>query len=111
MSAPRKSGRWQCALDERILEFLRLKGWSSPELIARELSAEASRRRVHERCRVLAHAGLVLPNSDDVDADRFNITGWGELYLDGKINAELMRPLPRPRPPDKVRPIRWMGPV
>lgn len=89
--------------------MLQAEGLCSPEFISRELSADASARRVRERCRVLSHAGMVAPISDDADADHFEITVWGELYLEGKVNAELMRPMPRPRPPDKVRPSEWAG--
>ncbi|RDZ34492.1 repressor phrH2 [Haloferax sp. Atlit-47N] len=103
----RKSGTWQCALDDRILEVLRTEGLSPPELISREITANVSPRRVRERCRVLAHAGLASPIVDEENAEFFEITGWGELYLDGKVNASLMQPLPRPRPPDKVRPRFW----
>lgn len=109
MSTIRKSGTWQCALDDRILEVLQTEELSSPELISQELSADASSRRVLERCRVLAHAGLVVPIIDDADAEFYEITEWGELYLDVEVNAGLIQPLPRPRPPDKVRPSFWSG--
>jgi hypothetical protein len=31
----------------------------------------------------------------------------GELYLAGEVDAELRRPVPEARPPDKVRPGWW----
>lgn len=105
----RKMGRWMQQLDERILEYLSHEGWATADTLTREFGPEVSKRRIRERFRVLSHAGLVSPYLDSSEADTFEITGWGELYLKGEVNAELIRPIPRPRPPDKVRPGEWAG--
>jgi len=41
--------------------------------------------------------------------DEYELTSWSELYLSGDVDAELRRPLPAVRPPDKVRPGWWAG--
>ncbi|RDZ38605.1 repressor phrH2, partial [Haloferax sp. Atlit-19N] len=35
------------------------------------------------------------------------ITIWGQMYLEGRGNAGLIRQLPKPRPADKVRLRYW----
>lgn len=97
------------ALDDRILEHLRDEDWATPATMAADLRFDASRDRLDERCRVLSHAGLIEPWMDTADADTFELTRWGKLYLDGEVDADLRRPLPRPRPPDKVRPRAFTG--
>jgi hypothetical protein len=57
------------------------------------------------------------PNAGFVDVyfreigldDKYESTSWGELYLEGEVDAELQRPCPAVRPPDKVRPGWWAG--
>ncbi|WP_396611600.1 repressor phrH2 [Haloferax sp. S1W] len=105
----RKSGDWMTIWDDRILEYLGGNDWGSPESIYGELGDETTLRQVRERCRVLCHAGLAAPLIDHASADVFEITGWGQLYLEGTVNAGLIRPIPKPRPPDKVRPDYWAG--
>ncbi|QZP37771.1 hypothetical protein [Halobaculum magnesiiphilum] len=94
-------------VDERILERLAGEGDGTAWMIAFDLNR--NRGRVAERCRVLAHAGFVdrVPRAH-VD-DKWVITDWGRLYLDGEIDADLRRPSPSPRPPDKVRPGWYAG--
>lgn len=101
----RQMGRWISLLDERVLEYLDSEGWASPGLISRDLGTETSRRRVRKRCMVLADAGYIEP----VVENHYELTTWGGLYLAGEVNAELICPLPGPRPPDKVRPAYWAG--
>jgi hypothetical protein len=58
---------------------------------------------------VLANAGLVEVHPRATLDDRYELTSWGELYLAGDVDAELQRPLPAVRPPDKVRSGWWAG--
>lgn len=111
MPPVKETGCWQCGSNDTILEFLRIERWCSSELISREVSADASERRVRERYCVLAHVGLISLISDNAGAEMFEITDWDELYLRGEVDAELFRPIPKLRPPDKVRPGDWAGVV
>ena len=96
-------------LDERIMECLdESEKLLTPWMIADDLGAP-SRRRVEERCRVLARAGFVQMTRRAAVDDKFGITGWGRLYLDGDVDADLRRPLPAPRPPEAVRPSWFAG--
>lgn len=109
MDPDRKSGCWMKLTDERIMECLdEAEKPLTPWMIADDLGAP-SRRRVDERCRVLARAGFVqMAQRVGVD-DQFTITGWGQLYLEGEVDAGLRRPLPAPRPPEAVRPGWFAG--
>jgi len=106
----RKTGIWMTHTDDRILEYLAQVSKSTAWEIAYEQGVEGDRRRIERRCRVLANAGFVDVYFRDVGLDdEYEITTWGELYLDGDVDAELRRPLPAVRPPDKVRPGWWAG--
>jgi hypothetical protein len=94
-------------LDERILEHLDDFGWSSPSLMRQHFRFSTTESRVRRRCEVLADADLIAPIYDG--ASMFEITTIGRLYLQGEIDANLRRPLPRPRPPHAVRPGWWAG--
>jgi hypothetical protein len=57
---------------------------------------------------MLANPGFVDVYSREGGLDdRYGIIGWGELYLEGEVDAELRRPCPAVRPPDEVRPGWW----
>lgn len=71
-------------LDDRILEHLSGDGWSSPSVMAADSSFDASEGRIQERCEFLVYAGLIAP----IARRMYDITQWGELYLDGEIDAE-----------------------
>ena len=91
------------SLDDRILEHLEDAQESlTPWMLAAEIKG-ASRRRVAERCRVLARAGFTSMTQRGALDDQFELTGWGQLYLDGDVDAGLRQPLPAPRPPEAVR--------
>jgi predicted transcriptional regulator len=89
----RKTATWMRWLDERLLEHLQENGWSTPSLIAEHPNfedREVSRGRIRERLQMLADAGLVGREHEDV----YEITRSGQLYLEGEIDAE-HRPDPR----------------
>jgi hypothetical protein len=109
MDEIRLTGQWMQLLDDRILEKLAREGLSWPSQIARDPSVGGSEARVHERCRVLCEAGLIEPFLDEPDVEMFEISAWGMLYLEGEVDADLDRPTPGMRPPDKVRPGWWAG--
>jgi hypothetical protein len=97
----RKTAKWQQRVDERILEHLRESGVSSPSLMASRPELHASRRRIRERCLVLAHARMIAPLVDlgsySVDTDHFVLTRLGVEYLDGELDARYHRPPPKVR--------------
>ena len=80
---PRKSAAWQHQLDDRILEYLHREGWGSPDLMAAAPEFDASEGRIGERCQMLVFAGMVAP----LHADMYELTNWGQLYLDGDLDA------------------------
>lgn len=95
---------WLGHLDERILEHL---DNADDPMTAWQLAYDIetpTRRRAVERCRVLANAGFVVRLVRDGREDQYDITGWGQRYLLGEVDADLRRPLPAPRPPEAVRP-------
>jgi len=105
----RKSAEWLCHLDERIMERLdEEEGPLTPWMISEDLGAP-SQMRVDERCRVLARAGFIQISHRFALDDQFSLTGWGRLYLDGDVDADLREPLPAPRPPEAVRPGKYAG--
>jgi hypothetical protein len=65
--------------------------------------------RFRSRCSVLANAGFVDVVEREGLHDEYEITSRGEQYLDGDVDAELRRPTPGVRPPDKIRPAWWAG--
>jgi len=105
----RKSGCWMCHLDERILEALdEAEGPMTAWQLAYDLGAP-TRRRIRERCHVLANAdfAVVLPRAPL--NDQYEIAGDGQCYLEGEIDADLRRPIPAPKPPGKMRPGWYAG--
>ncbi|WP_232703170.1 hypothetical protein [Halobacterium wangiae] len=89
----RKTATWMRQLDERILEHLDESGWSTPSLMANHPGfekMEVSKGQIRERCQMLADAGLVALQHQDL----FEITTWGQLYLRGEVDAANQR---RPR--------------
>lgn len=96
-------------IDERILEQL---DDADDPMTAWELAYNLetpTRRRVRERCHVLAHAGFAEIIPREPHTEQYEITGWGQQYLIGEVNANLRRPLPAPRPPEAVRPGWYIG--
>ena len=81
--APRKSDWWIEQVDERVMEYLDAEGWATPAMLARERGFAASEGRIAERCEMLVYAGFVAP----LHADTYEITRWGQLYLDGEVDA------------------------
>ena len=107
--ALRKMSQWMCSVDERILE--RLDDADEPVTawqLAHNLETP-TRRRVRERCHVLAQAGFAVLIPRDPLNEQYDITGCGQRYLLGEINADHRRPLPAPRPPEAVRPGWYAG--
>lgn len=79
----RKSDWWVQQVDERILEYLREQGWATPTVLSRARGIDASEGRIAERCARLVYAGFVAP----IHGETYEITRWGQLYLDGEIDA------------------------
>lgn len=105
------TARWMMHVDERILEALdedELEGGAlTPAMLAHDLDSDE--RFVYHRCYVLLNAGFVERIPRARMQDKFVISRWGELYLEGNLDAEHRQPQPSPRPPDKVRPGWWAG--
>jgi hypothetical protein len=83
----RKHARWMRQLDERILEHLQEAGESNPMTMAehpRFEEMQVSSGQIRDRCRRLAESELVAATGQGW----FDITTWGQQYLDGELNAE-----------------------
>lgn len=108
MRLKRRSAVWLYHLDERILEHLDegepLTAWQ----LAYDLGSP-SPSRVADRCRVLPDSGFVATIRLDTLDDKYDITGWGQRYLLGEVDADLRQPMPAPRPPEAVRPGWYAG--
>jgi DNA-binding transcriptional ArsR family regulator len=89
----RKQADWMCTLDERIIERVDEDSLASARHLDRTINFDASKRRIEERLGMLTYAGLVAPIYDG--ADMYEITGEGQRYLEGDLDAEH---LPRPHP-------------
>ena len=69
--------------DERVLEFLHQKDIvASPTVIAANI--DYTPEYISRRCRKLTDAGLL----QRVDASNYRVTGLGEQFLAGEIDAE-----------------------
>jgi len=86
--------KWMCTLDERLIEFVAEEPLASPSLMTSAMPVEASEQRIRERCSMLAEAGLIAPFSED--AEMYEVTGEGQRYLRGDLDAE-HQPRPNPR--------------
>lgn len=82
-----------CTLDERLIERINEDSLSSARHLERTINFNATKRRIEERLRMLTYAGLVAPIYDG--ANMYEITGEGQRYLVGDLDAEH---LPRPNP-------------
>jgi hypothetical protein len=102
-----KSSPWMVLLDDRILEHLADGRELSAFAIAVDLEASAS--LVRSRCRTLTHAGFLSRRDRGGFDAEYSVTSCGRLYLDGGVDADLRRPVPRPRPPHAVRPRAFAG--
>ena len=88
----RRCASWQIEPDDRLLEALRVEGWTSPGTLAAKPAIRLTRRQIRARLRLLADAELVAPH--DRDYDLYHLTTEGELYLDGQRDQQL-HPHPR----------------
>jgi DNA-binding IclR family transcriptional regulator len=103
----KKSANWMVSEDDRILEYLDREGASSWWEVAHDLHLQ--QRLVRTWLRVLVKAGWITSHDrGDLD-DHWSITTWGAGYLDGHVNADLVRPLPALRPSYATRPEEWAG--
>jgi len=91
-------------IDDRILETLNSKQWSTPYLLASDID-RGSAGYVRERCELLRRAGFLERELHN----HYEISQWGALYLDGEVSAKARRPDPAPRPPEAVRPGKYAG--
>lgn len=103
----RQDAEWMYQLDERILEHLDDKTWSSPSLMSQHFRFSTSENRIASRCAVLADADLIAPVQEG--SSMYEIQTTGRLYLKGEIDANLRQPTPAPRPPHAVRPGWYAG--
>jgi len=96
----RAAGDWMTVLDDRLLEELRRDDYVTLGKLAARVPHPATQFRVAERLRVLAQAGYVEPERPD--REKWWITYWGELYLDGEVRADLIMPEPSAARPGYV---------
>jgi len=104
----RQSAEWMQQIDERILEIVQEFEPATSNLIHEKLRLTASPKQVQERCRLLANAGLLEPFIDSRRADMWEMSIWGNLYLNGELNADLRRPQPEPQSPHVTGSQRWL---
>jgi hypothetical protein len=103
----RQMGTWMDHIDERILEYIAERGAASAWMVATDFGM--NEKYVRQRCLVLANADLLARDCREGLSPEWNLTTDGALYLAGELDAELRRPLPSRRPPDKIRPGWWAG--
>ncbi len=70
------------------MDYLAATARTSPAAMAAGPLADATRELTDERCRLLARVGFIAPLHGDAD----EITGLGERYLKGEVNAALYAP-------------------
>lgn len=88
--------------DERIMEWLAGNGEGTAYRIS--LNLVSSSRYVSHRCHILGKAEFIdVKHRRGLD-NRYELTTRSQRYLAGEVNADLIRPEPGARPPDKVRP-------
>lgn len=69
--------------DDRILEFIREEGPSTPTQMHEDGRVRFSRTYINTRCGILADKGFLLNYGNGV----YQITERGEGYLDGELDA------------------------
>jgi len=104
----RQSAEWMQLIDDRILEIVAEFEPATSGLIHQKLRLTVSSKQVQERCRILANAGLLEPFIDSKQADMWEMSIWGSLYLEGELNADLRRPQPRPQSPRVIGAQHWL---
>jgi predicted transcriptional regulator len=77
----RNRADWMVPADDKILEYLEVAGEVRPATIGRNV--DITRDYAGLRVRELAQYDLVEP----LDNSYYQITGTGEAYLEGKVNA------------------------
>lgn len=93
----RYHARYMLPVDERILEYLTEEPWATAVEMADVSAFDVPEATIQERCKVLADIDFLVPAVDEScsNPDMWEITGWGELYLDGEIDARHRRPTKR----------------
>lgn len=71
-------------VDDRILEHIAEDGWSTPSVMASRPEFDATEGILSDRCKMLTYAGFLAP----IHGRTYELTTWGQLYLDGEIDAE-----------------------
>lgn len=89
----RLTALWQTTLDERILERLRDVGETNVSLMAAHLDIGSG--LIRDRLRLLAQAELVEVERVTYGYDWYELSTWGNLYLEGEYDVYLH---PRPNP-------------
>ncbi len=79
----RLAGEWMAGADDRVLEFLREEGPSSPKKMFDDGRIRFSRGYINTRCQKLAKYGLVVNLGNGV----YSITERGERYLNGDLDT------------------------
>lgn len=82
----RKSARWMCTLDDRILEYVEKSILATPSQMENTIRFNASERRIRERCDMLQQAGLIAPITEG--GDLYVVTIEGRQYLEGDLDAQ-----------------------
>lgn len=90
----RRNAEYMLALDERILEYLRVEPWAVPDEVVTIPNVNATENIVRERFRWLATIDFVeYPFGEG--SEMVEITTDGILYLEGRVDAQLREPTKR----------------
>jgi DNA-binding Lrp family transcriptional regulator len=81
-------------IDDRILEYLDEETMATPSAISRSRRRDVSVQRIRERLRVLTQAGYVEPFT--AECELYELTRWGDMFLDGEARADQIVPKPSP---------------
>lgn len=84
----RLSADWMSIADDRILEFLRASGPTTPTKMCEDGRVRFSRQHINMRCKKLSAYGLL----DELGNGVYAISEAGERYLDGDLDADDLEP-------------------
>ena len=90
--ALRRSGAWQTATDDRILEYLLRSGPAPTGAVGKEVRRYGNGGAVRDRLFALAHAGLVAPLGNVGERRSWELTTWGICYLQGRLEGQHLHP-------------------
>jgi len=95
----RHTGNWQRLWDDRLLEYLDEHDTGTAVEVSKALPEQIPEFVLRDRLRTLAQAGYVEPGPN---YDNYELTIWGQRYLEGRVRADCLYPEPTPARPGYV---------